>query len=92
VRGAKSLIWFRAIELFRQAENQKLIDAEPTPLGRRYHKTWLTALIAEGERLLTELRRAGGLPRNQAGIKLSDIEAAVQELYDTHAECMAVSR
>ena len=40
-------------------------------------------LIAEGERLLTKLRRNGGLPRNQAGIKISDVEATLEELYDT---------
>ena len=78
--------WFKAIELFRRAESERLIERKPTPLDKRYHKTWLTALIAEGERLLTELRRNGGLPRNQAGIKLSDIQATLEELYDTQAE------
>lgn len=78
--------WFKAIELFRQAENERLIERKPTPLDKRYHKTWLTALIAEGERLLTELRRNGGLPRNQAAIKLSDLQATLEELYDTQAE------
>jgi hypothetical protein len=78
--------WFKAMELFRQAENERLIERKPTPADKRYHKTWLAALISEGERLLTELRRNGGLARNQAGIKLSDIQATLEELYDTQSE------
>ncbi|MCU0772244.1 MAG: hypothetical protein MUE94_10825 [Verrucomicrobia bacterium] len=78
--------WFKGIELFRQAELERMIGRKPTPLDRRYHKTWLAALIAEGERLLTEIRRGGGLPRNPTGIKLSDVEATVAELGDTQAE------
>lgn len=78
--------WFKGIDLFRQAEFERMIERKPTPLDKRYHKTWLAALIAEGERLSNEVRRAGGLPRNPAGIKLSDIEANVEELCDTQAE------
>src|SRR5216117_2089480 len=78
--------WFKGIDLFRQAEFERMIERKPTPLDKRYHKTWLTALIAEGERLLTEVRRSGGLARNPPGIKLSDVDATVEELYDTQAE------
>jgi len=78
--------WFKVIELFRQAEFERLIEQTPTPADRRYHKTWLATLIAEGERLLTEIRASRGLARNQAGIRLSDVEATVEELYDTQAE------
>lgn len=78
--------WFKAIELFRQAEFEQMIEREPTAADRRYHKTWLASLIAEGERMLTTARSTGGLPRNKSGIKMSDIEATVEELYDTQAE------
>jgi hypothetical protein len=78
--------WFKAIDLFRQAEFECMIQRKPAALDKRYHRTWLAALIAEGERLLTEIRRGGGLPRNSAGIKLSDVEATVEELRDTQAE------
>jgi hypothetical protein len=78
--------WYKAIDLFRQAELERMIERKPTPVDKRYHKTWLAALIAEGERLVTEVRRSGGLPRNTTGIKLSDLEATIEELYDTHAE------
>ena len=63
-----------------------MIERKPTALDKRYHKTWLAALIAKDERLVTEVRRGGGLARNPAGIKLSDVEATVEELYDTQAE------
>lgn len=78
--------WFKGIDLFREAEFQRMIEREPTSLDRRQHKTWLAALIAEGERLLTEIRANGGLARNPSGIRLSDIQATVEELYDTQAE------
>jgi len=78
--------WFKVIELFRQAEIEHMIERRPTAADKRYHKTWLAMLLAEGERLLTELRGSGGLSRNRAGIKLSDVEATVEELYDTQAE------
>jgi hypothetical protein len=78
--------WFKAIDLFRRAEFERLIERRPTLADRRYHKTWLAAIIAEGERLFTSSKQNGGLPRNQAGIKLSDIEATLEELYDTQAE------
>lgn len=78
--------WFKGVDLFRQAESERMIERKPTALDKRYHKTWLAALIAEGERLVTEVRRGGGLARNPAGIKLSDVEATVEELYDTQAE------
>jgi hypothetical protein len=35
---------------------------------------------------MTEIRAEGGLPRNKTRIKLSDVEATVEELYDTQAE------
>ena len=59
--------WFKGIDLFRQAEFERMIERKPTPLDKRYHKTWPAALIAEGERLLTQFRRAGGLPSESRG-------------------------
>ena len=78
--------WFKGIDLFRRAETELMIERKPTPADKRYHKTCLAGLLAEGERLLTEIRREGGLPRNSSRIKLTDVEATVEELYDTQAE------
>jgi hypothetical protein len=77
--------------VFRQAEFERMIEHEPTASDKRHHKTWLATLIAEGERLLTEIRTHGGLTRNQAGIKISDIAATVEELQDTQAEWYGVT-
>jgi hypothetical protein len=78
--------WFKAIELFRQAEFERMIEREPTARDKRHHKSWLATLIAEGERLLMEIRSQSALSRNQASIKISDIAATVEELQDTQAD------
>ena len=78
--------WFKAIELFRRAENERMIEQEPTPTDRRHHRTWLATLIAEGERLVTEIQSAGGLQENIARIKPSDVESAVESLRITETE------
>jgi hypothetical protein len=78
--------WFKGIDLFRQAEFERMLERKPSPRDKRYHKACVAGLIAEGERLLTEIRRDGALPRNPARIKTSDIEATMEELYDTQAE------
>ena len=82
----ETISWFKAIELFRAAEMEAMIEREPTASDLRQHKTWLAQLIAEGERLVTEIRTCGGLPRNQARIKPSDVEATVEELRTTQAQ------
>ncbi|MBI4661423.1 MAG: hypothetical protein HY735_21580 [Verrucomicrobia bacterium] len=82
----ETISWFKAIELFRGAETERMIEREPSPADLRQHKTWLLQLIAEGERLLTEIRASGGLPRNPARIKFSDVEATVEELCSTQAQ------
>jgi hypothetical protein len=35
--------WFKGIDLFRQAEFERMIARKPTLLDKRYHKTWLAA-------------------------------------------------
>jgi hypothetical protein len=72
--------WFKAIRLFRDAEDQQMILQEPAPSDLRQHRTWLTSLIAEGERLLTEAHTAGGLPEDRVRFKLTDVEAALENL------------
>ena len=63
-----------------------MVLQDPTPTDLRYHRTWLATLIAEGERLVTEVLRDGELPDNPAHIKPSDVEAAVESLRITEAE------
>ncbi|MEW6305361.1 MAG: hypothetical protein AB1705_17935 [Verrucomicrobiota bacterium] len=81
----ETISWFKTIELFRDAEGERMIDRDPTPSDLRQHKVWISQLIAEGERLVAEIKEHG-LSRNQAGIKLSDVEATVEELYSTQVQ------
>ena len=82
----ETISWFKAIELFRAAEMEQMIEREPNAADLRQHKTWLMRLIAEGERLITEIRASGSLRRNKARIKLSDVEATVEELFATQVQ------
>jgi hypothetical protein len=72
--------WFKAIRLFRDAEDHQMILQEPAPSDLRQHRTWLASLIAEGERLLTDTQEMGGLPENLVPFKLADVEAALENL------------
>src|SRR6266481_8126151 len=77
--------WFKVIALFRRAEDERMIEQEPTPTDLRYHRTWLATLIAEGERFATEIHLEG-LAENPAGIKASDVEEADETLRITETE------
>jgi hypothetical protein len=72
--------WFKAIRLFRDAEDEQMILREPSPADLRQHRTWLASLIAEGERLLTEAQALPGLPEGVVRFTLNDVEAAVENL------------
>lgn len=82
----ETLAWVAAVALFRRIETESHYLAEPTDLDRRYHKSLLAALIAAGERLLTRIFQAGGLPANLDGAKTEDIDAMVEELRNTQAQ------
>jgi len=74
------MAWFKAITLFRSAEDQRMILREPTPEDLRHHRTWLATLIAEGERLLSEAHWRGGLPEGAVRFSLGDVEATIETL------------
>lgn len=78
--------WITAVAFFRRAESETHYLSEPSELDERYHRSILAALIAEGERLLTRILLAGGLPRNAEGIKTEDIAATQEELRNTQAQ------
>ena len=73
--------WFKAVDLFRETQDERMIFRDPDPDGLRQHRTWLASLIAEGERLVTESLARGGLPAGAADFKLADVEATVELLY-----------
>jgi hypothetical protein len=78
--------WFKVLDLFRQIENERMIEQEPTTDDLKYHKARLAMLIAEGERLGAVIREVGLRSENSNSIKLADLEAAIEELRITHRE------
>ncbi len=72
--------WFKAVDLFRAAEDERMILREPTPEDLRQHRTWLAGLIAEGERLVAEAYTQGGLREGANRFKLTDVEATIESL------------
>lgn len=82
----ETVAWIAGISFFRQTETKTHYLGEPTELDKRYHKSVLAALIAEGERLLTRIAEAGGLPENPDGLRAADIDALVEELRNTQAQ------
>jgi hypothetical protein len=75
------LAWFKAVDLFRETQDERMILREPTPEDLRQHRTWVASLIAEGERLITESITRGGLPDGAARFKLADVQATLEILY-----------
>ena len=71
--------WLKAVDMFRSAEDDRMILRNPTPEDLRQHRTWLASLIAEGERLVTEVLAHGGLLEH-VGFKLGDVEATIESL------------
>jgi len=82
----ETLAWVASVAFFRRTEAETHYLSAPTDTDRRYHKSLLAALIAQGERLLTRIHTGGGLPDNLDGIKTLDVDALVEELRNTHAQ------
>ena len=79
--GEDLMAWFKAVDLFRETQDERMIFRDPDPDDLRQHRTWLASLIAEGERLVTESLARGGLPAGAADFKLADVEATLELLY-----------
>jgi hypothetical protein len=82
----ETLAWAASVAFFRRAETETHYLAEPTEADRRYHRTLLAALVAEGERLLSRIQQSGGLPENLDGVKTADVDAMVEELRNTQSQ------
>jgi len=72
--------WCRQIEVFREAENEKIIGGTPGADERQAHKQVLAMLISQGEFLVACLRENDMTA--QVGLTCGDIEAILEELYD----------
>jgi hypothetical protein len=73
--------WFKAVRLFQDAVDERMILQDPTPADLRQHKTWVACLIAEGERLFNAVTGQGGLPAGAAKFQIEDVEATLELLY-----------
>src|SRR2546423_14730834 len=82
----ETVAWVGSVALFRETETQTHYLRTPTTEDRQQHKTLLSALIAEGQHLLSRADVAGGLPENLDGIKTSDVDAIVEELRTTQVQ------
>lgn len=80
------LAWFKAVDLFRDTQDERMILREPTSDDLRQHKTWIASLIAEGERLYTEALAREGLPDGAVQFKLSNVQATLELLYLSQRE------
>jgi hypothetical protein len=78
--------WFMAVTIFKRFEERQMVMAEPTPRDRHYHRTSLTGMLANGEKLLHELARHQDVDTKNVGIELSDVQASVEELRLSYAE------
>ncbi len=70
--------WFKSVRLFQATVDERMILQAPTPADLREHKTWVASLFAEGERLVTEAERLGGLPLGRVKFSLDDVKATVE--------------
>jgi hypothetical protein len=78
--------WFKAIQLFREAENETMILRDPADEDLRQHRIWLASLIAEGERLIGEALSEGTSLAGTVRFRLADVQATLEELYLTQRE------
>ncbi len=72
--------WLKAVDLLRTAEDERMALRDPTPEDLRQHRTWLSGLIADGERLVTEALAQGGLPEGVVSFRLEDVQATIESL------------
>ena len=78
--------WFKAVELLRHTEEERLIMRAPAPEDLRQHRAWVAGLIAEGERLLIKLPERGEPLQPAAGFRAADVEATLELLYLSQRE------
>src|SRR4051794_30116484 len=76
-----ALSWFKAVELFRTTQDERMVLREPAAEDLRQHRTWIAGLIAEGERLVTETLARGEQFESAAKFHLADVEATLELLY-----------
>jgi len=75
------LAWFKATDAFRAIQDDRMILQKPTAGDLRQHRTWVASLIAEGERLVTEVLARSSPTDNREEFQVADVEATLELLY-----------
>jgi hypothetical protein len=70
-------VWFKGVSLYHQGE----MGGAPTDQDRQMQKHILSVLISMGEWLVSELPQHDITAK--AGVTLADVEATLEELYDS---------
>ena len=78
--------WFLALTIFKRFQERQIVLGNPVNRDHEYHRVTLTGMLANGEKLLHELRKHQDVDTKHVGIALPDVEAAVNELRLSHAE------
>ncbi|MBM3837709.1 MAG: hypothetical protein FJ398_07050 [Verrucomicrobia bacterium] len=76
--------WFERVEEFRAASDEIMVLQTPTEADRRFHRAYLTQIIADGEEL-SILARLQDVPPTPQGINLEAVEAELELLHATLA-------
>ena len=72
--------WFMALTIFKRFEERQMVMTNPSERDKNHHRTLLTAILANGEKLLQELARHQEIDTKNVGIELVDVQSAVEEL------------
>jgi hypothetical protein len=78
--------WFMALTIFKRFEERQMIMCKPSERDKSHHRTLLTGILANGEKLLQELARHQEIDTKNVGIELIDVQASVEELRLSYAE------
>jgi hypothetical protein len=78
--------WFMALTIFKRFEERQMVMTKPSERDQSHHRTLLTGILANGEKLLQELARHQEVDTKNVGIELIDVQAAVEELRISYAE------
>jgi hypothetical protein len=77
---AETSAWFERVRQFRETEMEIMVLRDPDPTEKRFHRAYLTQIIAQGESLVVR-SMLHGLPPNEHGITVPSIEAELDGLW-----------
>ena len=78
--------WLMSVTIFKRFEERQMIAADPGERDRSYHRVILTGVLANGEKLLHELRRHQEIDPKNVGVEMADVQSTVNDLRLCYAE------